>query len=59
MMIFLGLNGKDLDATEAEMATVMTTLAAGSLPEATLVEWIRGHLVRLTLQAIGAALQVS
>lgn len=48
-MIFLGLNGKDLDATEAEIVTVMTTLAAGSFPEATLVEWIRGHLVRLTL----------
>jgi hypothetical protein len=36
MMIFLGLNGKDLDVTETEIVTVMTTLAAGSLPEATL-----------------------
>jgi death on curing protein len=27
-MIFLGLNGKDLDATEAEVVQVMTALAA-------------------------------
>ncbi len=28
-MIFLGLNGKVLDATEAEVVQVMTALAAG------------------------------
>ena len=35
-MIFLGLNGKDLDATEAEVVQGVTALAAGSLTEAAL-----------------------
>ena len=37
-MIFLGLNGKDLDATEAEVVQVMTALAAGSLSEAAMAD---------------------
>jgi death-on-curing protein len=48
-MIFLGLNGKDLDATEAEVVQVMTALAAGSLSEAAMATWVREHLVRLKL----------
>lgn len=48
-MIFLGLNGKELDATEAEVVQVMTALAAGSLSEAALAKWIRARLVRLEL----------
>jgi death-on-curing protein len=48
-MNFLGLNTKDLDATEAEMVQVMTALAAGSLPETALASWIRERLVRLKL----------
>lgn len=48
-MIFLGLNGKDLDATEADVVQAMTALAAGSLTEAGLATWIRAHLVRLEL----------
>jgi death on curing protein len=46
-MVFLGLNGKDLDATEAEVVAVMTALAAGKLSEAELASWMRGRLVRL------------
>lgn len=45
-MIFLGLNGKDLDATEAEVVQVMTALAAGSLGESALATWMRERLVR-------------
>lgn len=45
-MIFLGLNGKDLDATEAEVVQVMTALAAGSLGEPALATWMRERLVR-------------
>ncbi|MBA3918791.1 MAG: type II toxin-antitoxin system death-on-curing family toxin [Gemmatimonas sp.] len=48
-MILLGLNGKDLDATEAEVVQMVTALAAGSLSEASLAEWLRPRLVRLKL----------
>ena len=48
-MIFLGLNGKALDATEAEVVQAMTALAAGSLSEAALTTWIRQRLTRLKL----------
>jgi prophage maintenance system killer protein len=48
-MIFLGLNGKDLDATEAEVVQAMTALAAGSLTESALALWIRERVVRLRL----------
>lgn len=48
-MIFLGLNGKDLDATEGEVVQAMIALAEGSLSEEALSSWIRQHLVRLKL----------
>lgn len=48
-IIFLGLNGKDLDATEVEVVQVMTALASGSLGEAALAGWMRDRLVRLKL----------
>ena len=48
-MIFLGLNGKDLDATEVEVVQVVTALAAGSLAEEGLASWIRERVVRLRL----------
>jgi death-on-curing protein len=48
-MIFLGLNGKDLDATETEVVQVVTALAAGSLTEAAMASWLRERLVRLRL----------
>lgn len=48
-VIFLGLNGKDIDATEAEVVPAVTALAAGSLTEAALATWIRERLVRLKL----------
>lgn len=48
-MIFLGLNGKDLDATEAEVVQAMVALAAGSLSEPQLATWVRERLTRLLL----------
>lgn len=48
-VIFLGLNGKDLDATEAEVVQAITALAAGSLSEVALAKWMRERLVRLKL----------
>ena len=35
---FLGLNGKDLDATETEVIQVMPALAAGTLTEAAMAK---------------------
>ncbi len=48
-VIFLGLNRKDLDATESEVVQAMVALAAGSLSEADLATWIRERLTRLEL----------
>lgn len=49
MAIFLGLNGKELDATETEVVQVMVALASGSLTELQMASWVRDHLMRLTL----------
>lgn len=49
MAVFLGLNGKELEATETEVVQVITALAAGSLKEPQLAAWVRGHVVSLTL----------
>jgi len=46
MAVILGLNGKDLDATEPEIVQVITALAAGSLKEPQLAIWVRDHLAR-------------
>ena len=46
-VIFLGLNRKDLDATEIEVVQAMTALAAGSLTEPAMASWIRERLTRL------------
>jgi death on curing protein len=48
-MIFLGLNGKELDATEAEVVQVVVALAAGSLKEAQLAAWLRERLTPIAL----------
>ncbi len=48
-VIFLGLNGKDLEASETEVVQVMVALAAGSMKEPQLVEWLRPRLTRLAL----------
>ena len=48
-VVVLGLNGNDLDATEAEVVQAMTALAAGSLTEAAMGKWTRERLVRLKL----------
>ena len=49
MVILLGLNGKDLNASESEVVQVMVALAEGSLKEPGLAKWIRKRLKRLTL----------
>jgi len=44
MAVFLGLNGKELDATEAGVVTAMLQVAEGTISESALAKWIRAHL---------------
>lgn len=43
MAVFLGLNGRRIDATEEEVVALMLELAEGTLAEDVLAEWIRSH----------------
>ena len=45
---FLGLNGYELQATDADVVTEIVALAAGEVSEAQLAEWVRGHSARTT-----------
>ena len=45
MVVFLGLNGFDLEAAEEEVVSVMVGLAAGSVTERGLAGWICSHAV--------------
>lgn len=43
MATFLGLNGYELDTTDAEIVAVIVALADGSVTEEALADWIRQH----------------
>ena len=43
MITFLGINGYELDATDAEVVAEMLALADGTVSEDELAEWIRRH----------------
>jgi death-on-curing protein len=43
IVTFLGINGVDLDATDAEVVAEMMALADGGVSEPELAEWIRHH----------------
>ena len=45
MVIFLGLNGWDLEAPEAEVISTMLAVAAGQCSEAKLAEWLRKYMI--------------
>ena len=47
MGVFMGLNGFEVEAPEAEVVAVMLDLAAGELPEDALAEWVRAHMVSI------------
>lgn len=47
MVIFLGLNGFDLEATQEEVVTTMLAAAAGQFTDVQLASWVRDHLVKL------------
>jgi death-on-curing protein len=44
MATFLGINGYELDATDAEVVAEVMALADGSVSEDGLVDWIRQHV---------------
>jgi death on curing protein len=46
-VVFLDLNGHELEAAESEVVQAMTALAAGTLSEAHLTKWIRERLRRV------------
>jgi death-on-curing protein len=46
MMVFLGLNGHDLDAEEPEVVALMLSLASGKLGERALAGWVKERLRR-------------
>jgi death on curing protein len=45
MVVFLGLNGWDLEATDAEVVATMLALADGRLSEVELASWLQAHLL--------------
>ena len=45
MAVFLGVNGWEIEAPEAEVVTIMLALAAGELAEEQLASWVRSRLV--------------
>lgn len=47
MLVFLGLNGYDFDAEEADVVTVVLAVAAGRCSEAELARWVRRLMARL------------
>lgn len=46
MVTFLGLNGAELTATDADVIAEMLALAEGSISEEALADWIREHSVK-------------
>jgi len=44
MVTFLGINGHQFDATDAEVVSEIVALADGSVSEDALAAWVRSHL---------------
>lgn len=44
IVTFLGINGRQFEANDAEVVTEFIALAEGSVPEDELADWIRGHV---------------
>jgi len=52
MIVFLGLNGIDLDAAQEEATAIVLGLAAGEIPEEVLANWIADHMKPLDAPGI-------
>jgi death-on-curing protein len=51
IVTFLGINGYDLKATDAEVVTGILALADGRVSEEALADWIRKHSAKLKYSA--------
>jgi death on curing protein len=52
MIVFLGLNGMDLDAPQEAATAIILSLAAGEITEEALAGWITAHIRRLEAPGI-------
>jgi death-on-curing protein len=52
MIVFLGLNGIDLDAPQEAIAAMIMSLAAGEITEDVLAHWIADHIKPLDAPGI-------
>jgi death-on-curing protein len=52
MIVFLGLNGLDLDAPQGAATAIILSLAAGEITEDVLARWIAGHIKPLVAPGI-------
>ena len=52
MIVFLGLNGSDLDAPQEAATAIMLSLAVGEITEDGLARWIADHLKPLDAPSI-------
>ena len=43
MVLFLSLNGLELEAPEVEATVAALTMAAGEMPDAEFIAWVRAH----------------
>ncbi|MDZ4179333.1 MAG: type II toxin-antitoxin system death-on-curing family toxin [Coriobacteriia bacterium] len=46
MAVFLGLNGHELTASDADVVTTIVALAAGEIDEEGLADWTRLHIAK-------------
>ena len=52
MIVFLGLNGLDLDVPQETATAVILSLAAGEIAEDVLAQWIADHVIPLDAPGI-------
>ena len=46
MVTFLGMNGHEFDASDAEVVAEVLALADGKVTEAAFADWIRQHIAK-------------
>lgn len=52
MIVFLGLNGLDLDAPQEAVTAIVLSMAAGEVSEDLLARWLKDHAVPLEAPSI-------
>ena len=52
MIVFLGLNGMDLDAPQEAATAMILSLAAGEITEDVLAQWVADNIVPLDAPGI-------